>query len=66
MVKSLIDDATNLSVKVVEADGTKIKGTLLDGSSQNPLQLLSHRSTSSVQMRAPRDKRFRRESIRHL
>lgn len=29
MVKSLIDDATNLSVKVVEADGTKIKGTLL-------------------------------------
>ena len=29
MVKSFIDDATNLSVKVVKADGTKIRGTLL-------------------------------------
>lgn len=29
MVKSFIDDATNLSVKVTKADDTKIKGTLL-------------------------------------
>jgi hypothetical protein len=54
-----------LPMQLAFADGGAVPGPL-SGSSQNPLRLLSHRRTSSVQMRALQDNRFRRGSIRHL